>query len=160
LKRKPAVTPPFKEGRGGLTMYEKLGFTKTIPLRRKLRRDPTPAEKLFWSKVANRTFYGLKFVKQHGIGNYIVDFCCRSLNLIIEIDGDSHFTPEGLKSDQVRTKHLESFGYKIIRYNNLEVLNNIDGVFEDLKRQIDLLPTSSLKGGGQTKTTSLKNDSV
>jgi very-short-patch-repair endonuclease len=76
-------------------MYEKLGYTKTIPLRRKLRKDPTPAEQLFWSKIANRAFLGLKFVRQRGVGSYIVDFCCRSLNLIVEIDGDSHFTQEG-----------------------------------------------------------------
>jgi very-short-patch-repair endonuclease len=129
-------------------MHERFGFKTTVQLRRKLRKDPTPAEKLFWSKVANRQFLGLKFIKQHGIKNFIVDFCCRSLSLIVEIDGDDHFTDEGTKADIVRTKVLESLGFKVIRYNNLEVMDNIDGVFEDLKARIDLLPTSSLSGGG------------
>lgn len=114
-------------------MHERLGLRKTIPLRRKLRRDPTPAEKLFWAQVANRQFLGLKFIKQHGIGNYIVDFCCRALMLVVEIDGDTHGTDEGKVKDKIRSNYLESLGYKIIRYNNDDVLNNIDGVFEDLK---------------------------
>lgn len=117
-------------------MHHKLGLRRTIPLRRKLRRDPTPAEKLFWSQIANRQFLGFKFVKQHGIGKYIVDFCCRSLMLVIEIDGDSHFIGDNIKADLERTKYLKSLGYNIIRYNNDDVLSNIDGVFEDLKRKL------------------------
>ena len=128
-------------------MYKQLGFRKTIPTRRHFRKDPTPAEKLFWQQVANRKFLGLKFVRQHGIGPYIVDFCCRSQNLIIEIDGDSHFTKAGIISDAARTQYLETLGYKIIRYNNDDLLNNIDGVFYDLKSKIDPLVISPLKGG-------------
>ncbi len=116
--------------------HPKLGLRKTIPLRRKLRRDLTPAEKLFWSYVANKQFLGLKFIKQHGIGSYIVDFCCRSKMVIVEIDGDSHFIDSNLEADHKRTQYLESLGYKVIRYNNDEVLNNIDGVFEDLKTKL------------------------
>jgi len=138
-------------------MYENLGYRKTVPLRRELRRDPTAPEKLFWSKVAKFQFFGLKFVKQHGIGKYIVDFCCRSLKLVIEIDGDTHFTPEGLEYDRIRNNYLESLGYKIIRYNNNDVMKNIDGVFDDLKIQIDLLPTSSLKGGGERQANARAN---
>ncbi len=99
----------------------------------------TSAEKLFWSKVANRQFKNLKFRKQHGIGQYIVDFYCPEQKLIIEIDGDSHFSEIAKKEDEKRTQYLESFGYKVIRYNNLEVLNNINGVFEDLLRKLNLL---------------------
>jgi very-short-patch-repair endonuclease len=51
--------------------------------------------------------------------------------LIVEIDGDTHGTDEGIIKDSVRTKYLESLGYKIIRYNNNDVMNNLDGVFED-----------------------------
>jgi len=129
-------------------MEKQFGFRKTIPIRRQFRKDPTQAEKLFWAQVSNRKFLGLKFIRQHGIGPYIVDFCCRALNLIIEIDGDSHFTKAGIASDLNRTEYLETLGYKIIRYNNDDVLNNIDGVFEDLKiKAQDLLLVSSLKGG-------------
>jgi very-short-patch-repair endonuclease len=117
----------------------KSGFRRTIDFRRKLRKEMTAAEKLFWSKVAHRQFKNLKFRKQHGIGQYIVDFYCPEQKLIIEIDGDSHFTEIAKKEDEKRTQYLESFGYKVIRYNNLEVLNNINGVFEDLLRKLNLL---------------------
>ena len=128
-------------------MHKQLGFRQTIPTRRHFRKDPTKPEKLFWEQVARKRFMGLKFIRQHGIGPYIVDFCCRPLNIIVEIDGDSHFTKEGIASDAIRTIYLENLGYKLIRYSNEQVLDNIDGVFEDLKRQIDLLLVSSLKGG-------------
>jgi very-short-patch-repair endonuclease len=134
-------------------MYKQLGFKKTIPTRRQFRKDPTPPEKLFWDQISNKKFLRLKFVRQHGIGPYIVDFCCRSLGLIIEIDGDSHFTKTGVVSDKERTEYLEALGYIICRYNNNDVLNNIDGVFLDLKAKIDLLLISSLKGGEVTATT-------
>ena len=117
----------------------KSGFRRTIPLRRRLRQDTTPAEQMFWARVANKQFLGLKFRKQHGIGGYIVDFYCPALKLVIEIDGDSHFMNENLQIDAERTKYLESLGYKIIRYNNHDVLTNIDGVFEDLSSKLKLL---------------------
>ena len=108
----------------------KSGFRKTITLRRKLRKDLTPAEKLFWAKVSNRQFLGLKFRRQHAVGNYIVDFYCPKYRLIIEIDGDTHAL--SVEKDRQRTKYLESLEYKVVRYNNRDVLNNIEGVFKDL----------------------------
>lgn len=99
----------------------------------------TPAEKLFWSKVSNRQFYNLKFRRQHGIGPYIADFYCSEKRLIVEIDGDSHFNEMNIAKDRVRTKYLESFGYNVIRYNNLDVIKNIQGVFEDLSKKLSLL---------------------
>lgn len=117
----------------------KSGFRKTIPLRRRLRHNPTPAEKLFWSKVAGRQFENLKFRKQHGIGHYIVDFYCPAKKLIVEIDGDTHAQGSQQALDWKRTKYLAGLGYKVIRYQNREVMNNIDGVFEDLLDKINLL---------------------
>ncbi len=107
-------------------------------MRRELRRNTTEAEKLFWSKVARRQFYNLKFRKQHGIGNYIVDFYCPEKKFIIEIDGDTHADKEVIKEDEVRSKYLVSLGYKIIRYNNSDIMNNIEGVFEDLRLKMEL----------------------
>lgn len=117
----------------------KSGFRRTISLRRNLRREMTPAERLFWSKVASRQFYNLKFRKQQGIGPYIADFSCPEKKTIVEIDGDSHAGEQNEKNDKNRTEYLESFGYKVIRYQNADVLNNIDGVFEDLLRKLNLL---------------------
>ena|SRR3989338_5262248 len=117
----------------------KSGFRKTIPYRRKLRRDLTPAEKLFWSKVSNRQFYNLKFRKQHGVANYIVDFYCPEKKLIIEIDGDTHASEKDIENDKKRDKYIASLGYVIIRYHNQDVRKNIEGVFEDLKEKMSLL---------------------
>lgn len=115
----------------------KSGFRKTIISRRMLRHNLTPAEKLLWSKVANRYFFGLKFRKQHGIGDYIVDFYCSEKSLVIEVDGDSHSLNHGY--DKMRTSYLLGFGYTVVRYTNREVLYNIDGVMEDLARKLNLL---------------------
>lgn len=115
----------------------KSGFRKTISARQKLRRDLTPAERIFWSKVASKQFLNLKFRKQHGIGNYIVDFYSPEKKLIVEIDGDTHALQ--VEYDQKRTEYLRSLGYVVIRYNNLDVLKNIQGVFEDLTKRISRL---------------------
>ncbi len=117
----------------------KSGFRGTIPFRRQLRHNLTEAEKLFWSKVANRQFFGLKFRKQQGIAGYIVDFYCPEKKAIIEIDGDTHAIDKGPERDKNRTAYLESLGYKVIRYNNRDVLNNASGVFEDLAQKLSSL---------------------
>lgn len=115
----------------------KSGFRKTISLRRNLRHNLTPPERLFWSKVANRNFFDLKFRKQHGIGEYIVDFYCSEKSIIIELDGDSHASSQ--ERDEKRTNYLSGLGYTIVRYQNRDVLNNISGVMEDLARKLRLL---------------------
>ena len=117
----------------------KSGFRRTIPLRQQLRHETTPAENMFWVKVANRQFFNLKFRRQHGVGKYIVDFYCSEKKLIIEIDGDSHAIENGLEDDRKRTEYLESFGYHVIRYQNRDIIDNIDGVFEDLTLKLQSL---------------------
>ena len=117
----------------------KSGFRKTIPLRRDLRHNSTSAEKSFWSKVRNKQFLNLRFRKQRGIGNYIVDFYCPEKKLIVVVDGDTHAETQNEMKDQERTIYLESFGYKIVRYQNRDILNNIDGVFQDLIDRINKL---------------------
>ena len=115
-------------------------------LRRELRHNSTPAEKVFWAMVCDRKVLGLKWRREDSIGPYIVDFSCPALKLIVEIDGDSHATVQGIESDKTRTVYLEWQGYKIIRYANSDVLNNLDGVFQDLTTKLEKLrpnPTSS-----------------
>ena len=132
----------------------KSGFRKTIQLRRELRRNSTPAEQIFWAKAGGGQFLNLIFREQHGIGNYIVDFYCPALKLIVEIDGDTHAFEENVGMDKERTEYLESLGYRIIRYNNRDVLSNIDGVFEDLSEKLinyDPLLISPSRGGEITR---------
>ena len=80
------------------------------------RKNPTSAEKVMWSLLRNRRFQGLKFVRQHPIGAYEIDFVCRSKKLVIELDGDRHY--RGEKADAARTKILQRMGYHVVRFWN------------------------------------------
>lgn len=106
---------------------------------RNLRRNMTKPERKLWKEVLSRDkMEELRFLRQKPIGNYIADFYCSRLMLVIEVDGDSHFTDEGKAYDQIRTQILGKIGIKIIRYTNQEVMENIEGVQDDLKDQIAL----------------------
>lgn len=99
-----------------------------IPVRRELRQNQTETEKIMWEKLRDRRFLNFKFRRQYGIGNYIADFYCSSLKLVIELDGGQHFTEEGLEYDKVREEFMKSLGIKTLRFSNNEIYNNIDGV--------------------------------
>ena len=95
--------------------------------RRQLRKNQTEPEKRFWSWVRGKQL-GTKFRRQHGIGRYIVDFYCAEFGLIIELDGESHYTEAAKKYDDKRSDFLNSTGFQVIRFTNLEVMNNKEGV--------------------------------
>lgn len=105
-------------------------------VRRRLRKQMTEAELLFWSKIKNKQLYAYKFRRQYGIGPFIVDFYCPKLKLVIEIDGGQHAKLENIDYDKSRTAYFQSMDIKVIRYWNHEVMNNIDGVYLDLQGQI------------------------
>ena len=93
---------------------------------RELRREMTPAEKLLWSRLRNKRLDGLKFRRQHPLGPFIADFYCAARRLVVEIDGDIHdLQPE---RDAVRTEQFEQYGYRVIRFRNEQVLNDIEDV--------------------------------
>ncbi|MBU1638827.1 endonuclease domain-containing protein [bacterium] len=102
---------------------------------KELRRELTAAERLLWLKLQRKQL-GARFRKQHPIDPYVVDFCCVQSNLIIEIDGDSHFQENGPKHDEIRTDFLESIGWRIVRYTNTDVLKNLDAVVEDIGKHL------------------------
>jgi very-short-patch-repair endonuclease len=97
-----------------------------------LRNRHTPWEWKLWQHLKNRRFHGYKFRRQTGIGNYIVDFVCLELRLIIELDGGGHLSTADTNQDYQRQKELESWGYVVIRYYNTDIDKNLDGVLEDL----------------------------
>ncbi len=105
-----------------------LNSKNQIPVRRELRKNQTETEKIIWDKLRNRRFLNLKFRRQYGIGNYIADFYCSSLKLVIELDGGQHFTEEGLEYDKIREEFMKSLGIITLRFNNNEVLNNIEEI--------------------------------
>ena len=90
-----------------------------------LRKAATPAEARLWSRLRNDQL-GVNFRRQHAIGKYIADFCSPKVKLIIELDGSQHLGQE--EQDADRTSYLESQGYKVIRFWNNQVMNDIEGV--------------------------------
>ena len=109
-----------------------------INLARNLRKNSTPQEKLLWQIFRNHNFYGYEIRRQSPIGNYIVDFVCRDKKIIIEIDGGQHNEPQNILNDNIRTEYLKSKGYKVIRFWNNEIDNNIEGVYLKLKEEFDI----------------------
>jgi very-short-patch-repair endonuclease len=103
-----------------------------------LRQNPTPAEKKLWQDYL-RT---LKFrvLRQRPIDHFIVDFYCAALKLVIEVDGDSHFTDEGQAYDLDRTSILEGYGLQVVRFTNDEVMNHFEGVCQQIEVLIPLNP--------------------
>lgn len=97
---------------------------------RDLRNNMTEAEKLLWSKLRNKQISGVQFYRQKPLLNFIVDFYCPSANLVIECDGSQHYTEEGLEADRVRDEALAQLGLKVLRFDNLQVLNEVDVVVE------------------------------
>ena len=93
---------------------------------RSLRREMTDAEKLLWRHLRLNQFAGYKFRRQHPIGHFIVDFVCLEAVLILEVDGGQH--AENSDNDDIRTRWLEEKGFRVMRFWNNEVLNNIEGV--------------------------------
>ena len=91
----------------------------------KLRKELTPAERKLWARLRNNQL-GATFRRQHAIGNYIPDFCSPKAKLIIELDGGQHLEQE--EYDKQRTEYLESQCYKVVRFWNNDVLNDIEGV--------------------------------
>ena len=108
----------------------------TLKQAKMLRKNMTEQEKILWNILRNNKFYGLKFKRQVPIGNYVVDFACEIHNLIIELDGGQHNEPDNIEYDKQRTEFLENKGYKVLRFWNNEIDDNIDGVCEVIYKTI------------------------
>ena len=101
-------------------------------LAKELRKKGTPAERALWEHLRGRHLSGLKFRRQHPITTYIVDFCCKELKLIIEIDGKIHLKQK--EQDAYREEWLKAHGYEIIRFTNEQVLNNTHEVLQKITK--------------------------
>jgi very-short-patch-repair endonuclease len=107
---------------------------------RGLRRNATIAEQRLWYRLRSRSLYGMKFVRQEPIGSYIVDFVCREKRLIIEVDGGQHAENE---RDVVRDQWFRDHGYRVLRFWNNEVIQNIEGVLETIASTVQMGELSS-----------------
>ena len=110
-------------------------LASTLTFARTLRKEMTNAERKLWQNL-RREQLGVKFRKQHPVGNYIADFACLEKKIIIELDGGQHNEERAMIHDQTRTTFLNSQGYEVLRFWNNDVLDNIDGVMETIKQQL------------------------
>ncbi len=118
---------------------------------RRLRRDATEAEKRLWRALQDANL-PWKLRRQHPIGRYFVDFACPSRRLAVELDGGQHSVE--MEADALRTAELERLGYRVLRFWNNDVIENLAGVVTEITQQLEAEPPpspdpSALKGRGE-----------
>ncbi len=101
-------------------------------LAQRLRKNPSTAEVRLWRLIEPLRTGQYHFRKQAPIGRYVADFACHRAKLVIEVDGDTHFVGMGPQRDDARTAFLTGEGYTILRFTNLDVLTNPDGVYASI----------------------------
>ena len=115
-------------------MPEKLNNHKYLKeFRKELRNNSTKAESKLWKALQKSQLEGRKFRRQHSIGNYILDFYCPKEKLIIELDGQVHDNFINEEYDGKRTEYLEGLGFKVLRFENYLVFEQLDMVLEAIK---------------------------
>lgn len=101
---------------------------------RSLRSNLTDAERGLWSRLRGKQILGVQFYRQKPIGNYIVDFYAAAVRLVIEIDGSHHFDAVQSRYDNQRSKFLEQQGLMVLRFDDRQVLTQMDSVIEEIFR--------------------------
>lgn len=143
-----SLTPALSQGerdkegpqyRGGFE------FSGLVERARELRQKQTPAEGILWELLRSRRFMGLKFRRQHQIGNYITDFFCAEHKLIVEADGDVHGTERTANKDAKRDSYLVSLGFQILRIPNEVILDDPQRALQIIGSK---LPSTSGRGAG------------
>ena len=104
-------------------------------LARNLRNNPTDAEHILWQHIRMGQLDGNRFLRQKVIDNMIVDFICRGPKLIIELDGGQH--DQQRTADNLRTQRLNKRGYRVLRFWNNEITNNIEGVLQTIQQALN-----------------------
>ena len=113
--------------------YRIRGTTQEIEqAARKLRKNLTPAEACLWEALRNKQLEGLRFRCQHPVGNFILDFYCPSCKLVVEVDGQTH--DRQTDYDDARTVKLAEYGYKVLRFSNEQVMNDLPQVLAEIRR--------------------------
>ncbi len=97
---------------------------------KELRQQMTPAEKALWQRLRAKRLNGLKFRRQHPLGPFIADFYCAAHRLAVEIDGGIHDLQA--ERDQARTEQFEAYGYRVIRFSNAQVEQDIETVLAEI----------------------------
>jgi very-short-patch-repair endonuclease len=102
------------------------------PFARRLRGQMTDAELTLWTKLRRKQIRGIQFYRQRPIGDYIVDFYAPSAKLVVEVDGSQHLDPHRASNDAVRDAYLRDQGLRVLRFNNLQVLRELEAVVESI----------------------------
>jgi very-short-patch-repair endonuclease len=102
-----------------------------------LRNNSTLGEILLWQHIKSRKMKGYQFMRQKPIDNYIVDFYCSKLQLVIEIDGETHLYDGAIEKDEMRQTKLESLGLYFLRFDDLEVKQDIEVVISKIEKWIE-----------------------
>jgi very-short-patch-repair endonuclease len=108
---------------------------KLKSIARTLRKNMTLSEILLWQQIKGKQLLGYDFHRQKPILDYVVDFYCPELKLVIEIDGDSHEGKDN--SDRIRQEKIEALGLHVLRYSDLEIKTNLDGILLHIKEWIE-----------------------
>ncbi len=135
LKKSPSPPPAAGEGRGEGAVLQKNAL--------RMRKEPTEAEKLVWQKIRARQINGLKFRRQYPVDGCIPDFVCFEPKVIVEIDGGQHHENA---ADKLRDDYFHSQGFKVVRFWNNDVLENIDGVLDRLVASLPPHPSHAVRG--------------
>ena len=106
--------------------------------RKSLRENQTEAERLLWERLRAKRFFGYKFFRQYGIGNYILDFFCPEISIAIEVDGSQH--AEQIEYDKERTEYLKNNNITVLRFWNNDVMKNMDAVLTEVMTHLPLPP--------------------
>jgi len=110
---------------------------KDVDKSRKLRRNQTDAEKKLWALLRNRQLEGVKFRRQFPLEGYVLDFYSPEYRLGVEADGGGHYENKGRQRDESRTKKLNELGVEIVRFSDRDILTNIEGIYERIKKVIE-----------------------
>ncbi|MGH8506425.1 MAG: endonuclease domain-containing protein [Stenotrophobium sp.] len=100
---------------------------------RRLRANMTEAEQKLWRGLRGKQLLGAQFYRQKPLGPYIVDFCCATAKLAIELDGGQHFEDAGRQADHQRDKYLQTLGLRVLRFDNRQALLETAAVLEQIR---------------------------
>jgi very-short-patch-repair endonuclease len=119
--------------------------SKTLRSRAKsLRQSSTDVEQIIWTALRAHRLNNASFRRQTPIDNYIADFVCHEAKLIIELDGGQHFETSQLKRDAHRDAILAAKGFRVLRFNNHDVMTNREGVLETIALALEAAPSPTL----------------
>ena len=110
--------------------------SEEIEKRRQLRNNRPAAESIVWTKLRKKQVHGFKSRRQYGVGPYVIDFYCPTLNLAVEIDGDSHIVADANGNDERRQAFIESFDIRFLRFTNEQVYRELDNVLETISHTV------------------------